>query len=499
MPWSWLTLLYFTLLTMLRLQSVGLTGLTAPALLGWGLRVIVCAWSVSVTVWVGPLKDRLQSKSLEALNSQTWKLLRNWSVLPTSTSVHRPQQASSVVGLSLEMWFTQQSPSPKPNDEESRPTTSAWDRERQGDELDADEKAALETLRGISSGQTCLSEGGEHAWHAYQGCRSSGRICSHCFMSVDVAGNVLWRISPPTKKDADPAEVLAAWRAELARVSDPPGDSGGDGGAVGCLYGPSHRWVRTSAQAVGVDAHTWLEHAGCASGRYCAQCGAVQADGSLAYDILPNAIAQFGRPSERWALERRGISAPPIATAAFAQPCGRRSLSPIHAPGSPPPSPPASRRSPVTLLSRSPSISPPASPSARQGSPSARQGSPSARQGAAAPTILSESERWRFPSSRPLKSLASEPPESTADGFQRLQSAGFTCVHNAPYAHNAPTPPPLVHVADPAHLAATRPPLSAILSATRARVRHRPPSSFLLSACGVRGIALPLCLVPAAH
>ena len=31
---------------------VGLTGLTAPALLGWGLRVIVCAWSVSV--WVGP-------------------------------------------------------------------------------------------------------------------------------------------------------------------------------------------------------------------------------------------------------------------------------------------------------------------------------------------------------------------------------------------------------------------------------------------------------------
>ena len=31
---------------------VGLTGLTAPALLGWGLRVIVCAWSVSV--FVGP-------------------------------------------------------------------------------------------------------------------------------------------------------------------------------------------------------------------------------------------------------------------------------------------------------------------------------------------------------------------------------------------------------------------------------------------------------------
>ena len=31
---------------------VALTGLTAPALLGWGLRVIVCAWSVSV--WVGP-------------------------------------------------------------------------------------------------------------------------------------------------------------------------------------------------------------------------------------------------------------------------------------------------------------------------------------------------------------------------------------------------------------------------------------------------------------
>ena len=31
---------------------VGLTGLAAPALLGWGLRVIVCAWSVSV--WVGP-------------------------------------------------------------------------------------------------------------------------------------------------------------------------------------------------------------------------------------------------------------------------------------------------------------------------------------------------------------------------------------------------------------------------------------------------------------
>ena len=31
---------------------VGLTGLTAPALLCWGLRVIVCAWSVSV--WVGP-------------------------------------------------------------------------------------------------------------------------------------------------------------------------------------------------------------------------------------------------------------------------------------------------------------------------------------------------------------------------------------------------------------------------------------------------------------
>ena len=29
---------------------VGLTGLTAPALLGWGLRVIVCAWSVSVSV-----------------------------------------------------------------------------------------------------------------------------------------------------------------------------------------------------------------------------------------------------------------------------------------------------------------------------------------------------------------------------------------------------------------------------------------------------------------
>ena len=32
---------------------VGLTGLAAPALLGWGLRVTVCAWSVSV--WVGPL------------------------------------------------------------------------------------------------------------------------------------------------------------------------------------------------------------------------------------------------------------------------------------------------------------------------------------------------------------------------------------------------------------------------------------------------------------
>ena len=31
---------------------VGLTGLAAPALLGWGLRVTVCAWSVSV--WVGP-------------------------------------------------------------------------------------------------------------------------------------------------------------------------------------------------------------------------------------------------------------------------------------------------------------------------------------------------------------------------------------------------------------------------------------------------------------
>jgi hypothetical protein len=30
-----------------------LTGLAAPALLGWGLRVTVCAWSVSV--WVGPL------------------------------------------------------------------------------------------------------------------------------------------------------------------------------------------------------------------------------------------------------------------------------------------------------------------------------------------------------------------------------------------------------------------------------------------------------------
>ena len=29
-----------------------MTGLTAPALLGWGLCVIVCAWSVSV--WVGP-------------------------------------------------------------------------------------------------------------------------------------------------------------------------------------------------------------------------------------------------------------------------------------------------------------------------------------------------------------------------------------------------------------------------------------------------------------
>ena len=43
-----------------RLQFVGLTGLTAPALLGWGLRVIVCAWSVSV--WVG-LKDRLQNIS----------------------------------------------------------------------------------------------------------------------------------------------------------------------------------------------------------------------------------------------------------------------------------------------------------------------------------------------------------------------------------------------------------------------------------------------------
>ena len=43
-----------------RLQFVGLTGLTAPALLGWGLRVIVCAWSVSV--WVG-LNDRLQNIS----------------------------------------------------------------------------------------------------------------------------------------------------------------------------------------------------------------------------------------------------------------------------------------------------------------------------------------------------------------------------------------------------------------------------------------------------
>ena len=33
---------------------VGLTGLAAPAfMLGWGLRVTVCAWSVSV--WVGPL------------------------------------------------------------------------------------------------------------------------------------------------------------------------------------------------------------------------------------------------------------------------------------------------------------------------------------------------------------------------------------------------------------------------------------------------------------
>jgi hypothetical protein len=40
-----------------KLQSqsdfVGLTGLASPALLGWGLHVTVCAWSVSV--WVGPL------------------------------------------------------------------------------------------------------------------------------------------------------------------------------------------------------------------------------------------------------------------------------------------------------------------------------------------------------------------------------------------------------------------------------------------------------------
>ena len=35
-------------------RIVGLTGLTAPALLGWGLRVIVCAWSVSV--WVVPVE-----------------------------------------------------------------------------------------------------------------------------------------------------------------------------------------------------------------------------------------------------------------------------------------------------------------------------------------------------------------------------------------------------------------------------------------------------------
>ena len=32
---------------------VGLTGLAAPALLGWGLRVTVCAWSVSL--WFGSL------------------------------------------------------------------------------------------------------------------------------------------------------------------------------------------------------------------------------------------------------------------------------------------------------------------------------------------------------------------------------------------------------------------------------------------------------------
>ena len=41
-----------------RTGFVGLTGLAAsalPGLLGWGLLVTVCAWSVCVSVWVGPL------------------------------------------------------------------------------------------------------------------------------------------------------------------------------------------------------------------------------------------------------------------------------------------------------------------------------------------------------------------------------------------------------------------------------------------------------------